>query len=297
MTTTRTTEVQRPHHGSGPQARRGVPDPAAAPLAGPTPASGRWRAAAAGARRMLPLVVAYVPFALTIGAEVARHDDPAAAWAGSLLIFGGSAQLAVVQLTASGSAVVVVVATGLLIHSRLLAYGLSMAPRWRGEPRWFRLLAAASLIDPTWAMAQDTFSADGDADRRPDSDALARATHLGAVATLAVGWVAAITAGVAVGPGLLAGAGLELAAPLCLLALVIPRAATPAGAAAAAAGAVVAGATAGLPAGSALLLAVVVGAAAGRAVDQRRDERREPPSDRSAETPGADRTPATEVDQ
>lgn len=213
------------------------------------------RVAAHGARLMAPMTLAYAPFALTIGAEIARHPDPVASWAGTLLIYGGSAQLAVVQLTGSG-AVLVAVATGLLVHSRLFVYGLSVAPHWRTERSWFQVIAAATLIDPTWAVAMERFSAGGDRSR-------AQAAHLGAVGALTVGWVAMVTAGVVIGPTVTTGTGLELAAPLCVLTLVVPRATDRPGLAAALVGATVGVAAAGFPAGTGLLLAIAAGTAAG----------------------------------
>ena len=57
----------------------------------------RGRDVLAGAAAMAPLVVAYAPFALVIGSTVATLDQPVAGWAGSWLIYGGSAHLAALQ--------------------------------------------------------------------------------------------------------------------------------------------------------------------------------------------------------
>ena len=46
---------------------------------------------------MVPLLVAYMPFALVIGATAAEHGSPVAGWAGSWLIYGGSAHLAAIR--------------------------------------------------------------------------------------------------------------------------------------------------------------------------------------------------------
>src|SRR5690606_19669705 len=136
-------------------------------------------------------------FALTIGALVRRHPDPLAAWAATPLILGGSAQVAVLQLTAGGAALVAV-ATGLLIHARLVVYGLSLAPHWRHQPTWFRVVGAATLIDPTWALGLR-------AAREPGGPAARRAFHLGAALTLCTGWVAMVTVGAQLRPSLVAG--------------------------------------------------------------------------------------------
>jgi predicted branched-subunit amino acid permease len=166
-----------------------------------------------GARAMAPFVLAYAPFALVIGSTVATIDDPVAAWSGSWLIFGGSAHLATLRGLADGTAVLAVL-TGLLVQTRLLVYGASMAPRWRDQPRWFRALAPALLIEPTWALA----------DQRPAGLAPhdERGFFLGAALTLAVAWSGFMALGALIGSAL-PRVGLDLAAPLCLLAIVGPK--------------------------------------------------------------------------
>jgi predicted branched-subunit amino acid permease len=63
-------------------------------------------AALDGVLTMLPLLAAYIPFALVIGAAVAEHGSPVAGWSGSWLIYGGSAHLAAIRtLDEAGPAV------------------------------------------------------------------------------------------------------------------------------------------------------------------------------------------------
>ncbi|MFM2076504.1 MAG: hypothetical protein RJA49_394, partial [Actinomycetota bacterium] len=61
---------------------------------GPSPVVPATRA---GMLAMLPLIAGYLPFALVVGAAVAEHGTPWAGWAGSWLIYGGSAHLATVR--------------------------------------------------------------------------------------------------------------------------------------------------------------------------------------------------------
>jgi predicted branched-subunit amino acid permease len=174
----------------------------------------RRRPAVDGVTAMAPLVLAYAPFALVIGAVVRDVDPQLAGWAGSWLIFGGSAHLAALQGLADGTPVVAV-ATALLVNTRLLVYGASMAPRWRDQPAWFRVIAPAMLIDPTWALAERHAGA-------LVTPADQRRFFLAAALTLGVAWSAVMAAGVLVGDRL-PHIGLELAAPLCLIALIGPR--------------------------------------------------------------------------
>jgi predicted branched-subunit amino acid permease len=180
----------------------------------PAHAVRRRHEAVAGAFAMAPFVLAYAPFALVIGSKVATLDDPVAGWAGSWLIYGGSAHLAALQGLSDGSALLAIVA-GVLINARLLVYGASMAPRWRHQPRWFRLFGPALLIDPTWALA-DRHAESGASDEEQ------RRFYIGAALMLGAAWSANIALGAAIGDRL-PDVGLDLAAPLCLIALVGPR--------------------------------------------------------------------------
>ena len=74
-----------------------------------------------------------MPFALVIGSAAADHGTPLAGWAGSWLIFGGSAHLAAIR-TLDDAGAVAAILTGLLINARLLVYSASLARRWAGQP-------------------------------------------------------------------------------------------------------------------------------------------------------------------
>ena len=112
--------------------------------AAPAPA---WVDVRDGVTSMLPLVVAYVPFALVIGTAVADHGLPAGV-VGTAVIFGGSAHLATIR-SLEGAGVAAALVAGLVVNARLVVYSAALARRWRGQPRWFRLVAAAFVIDPT----------------------------------------------------------------------------------------------------------------------------------------------------
>ena len=129
---------------------------------------------------MLPMLVGYVPFALVIGSAVADHGSSFAGWAGSWLIFGGSAHLAAIR-TLDEAGVAAAILTALLIQARLVVYSASLARRWSGQPRWFRVTAAALIIDPTWAVADQ--HAEECKDPREQ-----RRFFVAAALTLGIGW-------------------------------------------------------------------------------------------------------------
>ena len=216
--------------------------------------------ARSGALAMLPMLAGYMPFALVIGSAIAAHGSPVAGWAGSWLIFGGSAHLAAIRTLDQAGAVAAIL-TGLLINARLLVYSTSLARLWRGQPRWFRVAAAGMIIDPTWAASEQHAAQCADPRER-------RRYFLAAGLTLGAGWSGAMALGAAIGARL-DWLHLEIAIPLCLLGLVGPGLREPSARSVIVVAASVALLTASWPAGTGLLAAVAAGCATGLARDKR----------------------------
>jgi predicted branched-subunit amino acid permease len=217
------------------------------------------RAVRAGVAAALPFVVGLAPFAFVIG-SAAAEGDALAGWAGSWLVYGGSAHLA--TLRAIGSGLAIAVATGLIVNARLLVYSASLASRWRTQPRWFRLVAAALVIDPTWAIVEGRPPAHSPADERR--------FFLAAGLALGAGWSTMIAVGAAAG-GRVGSAHLAVAVPVCLAALVAPALRQARTRRVFLVAAVTAWLASGAPAGVAVLIAIGAGALAG-AVSPRRAE-------------------------
>jgi predicted branched-subunit amino acid permease len=209
---------------------------------------------------MIPLVAAYVPFALVIGAAAARSAAPAAGWAGSWLIYGGSAHLAAMR-TLDEAGPLLAIATGLLINTRLLVYSAGLSRMWSEQPRWFRVAAAALIIDPTFALAERHAAECSDAREQ-------RRYFVAAGLTLGVGWSTAIAVGMLAGSRL-GHVDIAVVVPLCLLALIGDGLAKSASRPVVVAAAGVALLCASLPAGLGLLAAIAAGCAAGLASDRR----------------------------
>jgi predicted branched-subunit amino acid permease len=217
-------------------------------------------AAREGVFTMLPMIIGYMPFALVIGSTAADHGAPVAGWAGSWLIFGGSAHLAALRTLDEAGALTAIL-TALLIHARLVVYSTSLARQWSGQPRWFRTTAAALIIDPTWAVA------DRHADQCPDLRAQRR-FFVAAALTLGIGWSSAMAAGVLLGTRL-ESVDLQIAVPLCLLGLIGSGLGGGGTRPVIVVAALTAFLTAGWPSGTGLLAAVAAGCAAGMVNDRR----------------------------
>lgn len=200
----------------------------------------------AGARAMAPMMVAFLPFGLVVGAAVASSDNTAAAWLATWTIYGGAAHLAVLDVLAQGSGWVVAAAVGLLVNVRLTAYAAAMAPQWRGAPLRHRWAAAVMLTDATWALSRA---------RTHDY----RRFYFGAALTLFVCWPVLVMAGALVGDQVSSSPTAHLLPGLSLGALVMAQLGERPAAAAVAAAAMSGVVTTSLDAGLALVIAAATG--------------------------------------
>ncbi len=232
------------------------------------PAESTGAAVRAGARAMVPLMLAATPQALTLGLALGQLPvDHLAAWSTSSLVYAGSAQLALVTSYAADPAGLTAVGVALLINARLLFYSAALASHWRDRSVRWRLLAGYLLIDPSFALAQQRYA-------RPGTGHARAAFYLGG-AVLLWAWWQLVTA-----IGLLAPAAvpdvpaLSAAAPLCFVALLAGAVRDRATALAVAAAGLAAAGLAGLPGGVGLAVAMVVGVVAGdRAARYRKAQR------------------------
>jgi predicted branched-subunit amino acid permease len=145
----------------------------------------------------------------------------------------------------------VIVLTAMAINVRLLFYGAAIAPRWRATSARWRALAAAVLVDGTFAVGMAAYD--------DPSCAAPHAHYLGGATAVAAVWFSAIAAGIALGAQVPAALGLGVVAPLFLTGELVTRASTRPAVVAALAGGAVALAAGSLP----HHLGIVAGLAAG----------------------------------
>lgn len=179
--------------------------------------AGQLAAALGGARAMVPWLVGVAPFGLVIGVSAAQADvSTLAGWLTGPLLYGGSAQIATIELLDAGAAPLIVILSALIINLRLILYSGAMAPHWRDRPRWWRLLAGYLLVDPSFAVGADGYE-------RPTDRARAHAHYIGGALTLWVAWLAVLATGAVIGTSLPAALQLEFAIPLYLVGEVVSR--------------------------------------------------------------------------
>ena len=196
-------------------------------LAAPAPTRAMGSGAAADLLAVLPSIV---PFGVALGmSATSLRIGSAETVLGAGLIYAGSAQLTVMTMLSSGAGLVAVIASGILVNSRLLLYGAALEPRFRQQRMWFRLFAAHFIIEATYIGAIS----------RPELDnpGAFRRYWLRMGFGLLVMWTGAVWLGVLLGPVLPHLSHLGLVGYALFAAMVVPRLTDrPALAAAAAAG-------------------------------------------------------------
>ena len=137
-----------------------------------------------GARASIPLCIAVGAFGVSFGVLArANGFGVLAPIVMSLTTFTGASQFAAVSILGDGGGLGAAVVAAILLASRYLPIGLSVAPALEG-PLYQRFLRSQLVIDESWAVA-----------KRGDG-AFDRGTLLGAGLALYVSWFAGTVAGV-----------------------------------------------------------------------------------------------------
>jgi predicted branched-subunit amino acid permease len=205
----------------------------------------------------VPLTVGVAPWGVVTGvAMVSAGFTGAQAVGMSVLVFAGSAQLAVLPLLIAKAPLWVMFATGLLVNLRYFIYSAVLAPHFTRLSRHWRALLSYIMVDGVFAMFAGRF-------RPGDGFAHKHWWYLGGSSLMWVVWQLASLLGIFGGALIPRAWSLEFAATLALIALLMPllfdRAVV--------SGAIVAGVVSllgsRLPMNLGVLLAVIAGVGAG----------------------------------
>ena len=170
-----------------------------------------------GAKAIVPVLLALIPFAVAFGATAMGSGlSTLEALAMSVFVFAGAAQLAAIPLISAGASVAVVVLTVLVINLRLTLYSASLAPHFRRLPAGWKGLLSYLLTDQAYAATITRFD-DGQTEE-PDK----RWYYLGAALAIWVTWQAATMLGVFLGSWASEGWSLDFVLPLTFIALALP---------------------------------------------------------------------------
>jgi predicted branched-subunit amino acid permease len=189
-------------------------------------------------------------------AMVSAGLTPVQALGMSLLVYAGSAQLAIVPLLAAGAPLWVIFATALMVNLRYVIYSAVLAPHFRDRSRLMRVVVSYLIIDGLFATFVARYQA------KPH-DPGKHWFYLGGSITVYLAWQLATAVGVFAGAVIPAGWSLEFAATLALIGLVVPLLYDRAVVAGAAVSGVVALLTRSFPLNLGIVVSIAAGVAAG----------------------------------
>ena len=150
-----------------------------------------------GARAAVPVLLGFVPFALVLGAQASQKGLSAIAVALMTgLNFGGGSEFAAIELWTSPPQVWLVVAMTLLVNSRHLLMGATLAPYLAHLPLKRVLPSLFFMCDESWAMGLS------DARQRHACGGFSLAYFVGLSLCLWLTWVVFTALGSAIGPQL-----------------------------------------------------------------------------------------------
>lgn len=220
----------------------------------------------AGLRATLPAAPGVATFAMICGAAmVAAGMPPVVAIAAGVIVYGGTLQLAAVQLLGSGAPLLLILLAGTVVNLRFMMFSASIAPFLRRSSLARRLVMTCTLSDNGFASSYLHFTRP-DAERK--SQAERDAYYFGAATSIWVAWQTATVAGALVGAAIPPEWRLEFTITLTFTALGLANIRDRATLAAAIAAGLTAVATHALPFRIGLVLGAVAGVAAGLAVER-----------------------------
>lgn len=205
---------------------------------------------------------AAIPIALVIGLTVVETGmNQLVGWSSASIIFGGAAQLTLISLLGSGTAVAAAVTAAIVVNARHLMYSAALAPKFREQPRWFHWVGPYFLVDQLFALSML---------RLEDHPKAFRTYYLTVGAFFWTSWQITIALGLLIGPVIPEEWNLEFAVAILFLGLVVIAVDKFPKAVAAVVGAGVTYVSAGLPSRSGLLVGALVGILAGTVVERMR---------------------------
>jgi len=169
-----------------------------------------------GALATASLLIGMVPWGIVAGvAMVSAGLTQAQAVAMSVLVFAGSAQLAVLPLLIAKAPLWVMLATTLVVNLRYVIYSAVLAPHFGQLSRPWRVLLSYITVDGVFALFAARF-------RPEDTDPHKHWFFLGGSLMMWCGWQVSTSIGVFAGAMIPKEWSLEFASTLGLIALVMP---------------------------------------------------------------------------
>lgn len=174
---------------------------------------------ARGLKASIPVMIGFIPFALVLGAQaVAKGFSAIEVPMLTGLNFGGGSEFAAIGLWTSPPHLLLIVGVTVLVNSRHLLMGATLAPYLRRLPRRKALPALFFMCDESWAMGlADAQKREGESHPHAFSLPYFMGVSLGLYAT----WIVFTAIGAVVGPRLgdITAYGFDMAFPAVFLVL------------------------------------------------------------------------------
>ena len=166
-----------------------------------------------GSLDAIPLFIPALPFAFVFGVVVAEAGIPEwLGWSSSPIIFGGAIQVTLFTLIGEGASIAAAVSAALIVGARHMLYSVTLAPQFQNQPPWFRWVGAYVLIDQVFVLSQI----------KPIDEPVAfRRYFLAAGFTFWTLWMTSTALGIALGPIIPVEWGVEFAAPVLFVSLMM----------------------------------------------------------------------------
>jgi 4-azaleucine resistance transporter AzlC len=168
-----------------------------------------------GFKTILPITVTNIPFALVTGiAGINTGLTPLEVTFMSAWVFAGAAQLVTLQLMATQTAMVLVLLAGLVVNLRYVMYSSALAKPLEAFTGWIKALAAFLMVDQNFVIAMQQYET--------QSSRYISWFFLGSGVPMWINWVIWTYIGALLGTKVPEQWGLDFAAPLCFLVLLVP---------------------------------------------------------------------------
>jgi len=165
---------------------------------------------------MIPITTGVIPFGAVMGTVSSEaHLSFFQTVSMNVLVFAGAAQLASVDLMTKNAAVLVVVATGLIINLRFLLYSAALSPIVQKSGFFTKLVCAYLITDQNYAVMSAH-------EKKLKSNSESIQFYLGASLCMLLTWHFSVMAGYAFGNFAPASWALDYAVPLSFVSLMIP---------------------------------------------------------------------------
>ncbi|MGE3973525.1 MAG: AzlC family ABC transporter permease [Bdellovibrionales bacterium] len=165
---------------------------------------------------MLPIITGIIPFGAVMGTVCANAQFSLFETVSmNILVFAGAAQLASVDLMTKHAAIVVIIATGLIINLRFLLYSAALSPTLQRSSLLTKLTCSYFLTDQSYAV----MTAHQD---KLQNNKETISFYLGTCVCMAIAWHLSVIVGYVFGNFAPTTWALDYAVPLSFMALVVP---------------------------------------------------------------------------